>query len=705
MSPQKAIDLSAGDSPPVDLSAGDEPPSSPAPISDTRPDWQKRGQAAVEDFLRAAGLPESPRQIPEAIGGMLAPKGDPQHPTTGERIPLLGPILTAQQKTLDQPGAWAKIYGSIPLIGPVAYEGSKALEEGKYASTLGSLVNIALQALGARGEPAVPGSAEASLKAAGGDLAVSHVPGQAVKPGVKVTNKPGAVGSVLASKFNLRPDYAKKIAEKTQEITDTQKEAQRATQSAQTAAEQEAAKIQGSAQFTRHIIDQVRDKTIQDLEGQLGSLEQQRHSVGSQLIADTAKAAHEEYQRVSQPFIEIGKQIQGNVSNAQAIQSIIESAVVDEGGRIPEIPPGAFRALPAKAEPIAASPTGAIIAPAGSGLGGLAPKAVTFDTLTRVKEDLFSTASASKDTAIRRGLYKAAEKVSELQQKIAADNGLGEKYKAAKVEYMKFRRGIGSPKAEKLLAARDVFDQAIDPKLQKIAGKSTAEGINVILKSVGVSPAELEAINAKSAGIAEQLKAIPKEAQAESKAISSAEKERLSAISKAAREAQSESEKEAAGKISEAQKYGGQVIKGKTTGELAGIDNVTLNRMKLEMEAKGIANPFALFQILYGLSIMAHSPLYGALHVGYGVGRSMPLEVLMNDVRFQNWVLEKSGVIPKSSADTALRKGLEQWGKTLVPAASRQALAPRSQSPAVPAVSAPLAPRQNETDAWQTPLP
>ena len=282
--------------------------------------------------------------------------------------------------------------------------------------------------------------------------------------------------------------------------------------------------------------------------------------------------------------------------------------------------------------------------------------------------------------------------------------GLGEKYKAAKGEYMKFRRGIGSPKAEKLLSARDVFDQAVDPKLQKISGKTTAEGINTIMQSVGVSPAELNDITAKSTTLSELLKGVPKEAQAESKAITAAERERLSTVEKATREAQSEAEKEASGKIKEAQKYGGEVIKGKTTEELAGIDNVTLNRMKLAMQAKGVANPFALFQILYGLSIMAHSPLYGILHTGYGIGRSMPLEVLMNDVKFQDWVLKKSGVIPGSPAQSGLRQGLTRMGKTLVPASSRQALAPRSENQPITDGSPP-APRQHPTDEWQQQQP
>src|SRR5271157_6509591 len=105
--------------------------------------WQKSLESGVERFMTSAGVPPSPSDIPKAAVGMLMPQGDPQHPTVGEKIPILGPILTAQQQTLDQPGAWAKIFGSIPLIGPPAYEGSKALERGDYWSAAGSVANIA----------------------------------------------------------------------------------------------------------------------------------------------------------------------------------------------------------------------------------------------------------------------------------------------------------------------------------------------------------------------------------------------------------------------------------------------------------------------------------------------------------------------------------------------------------------------------------
>lgn len=237
-----------------------------------------------------------------------------------------------------------------------------------------------------------------------------------------------------------------------------------------------------------------------------------------------------------------------------------------------------------------------------------------------------------------RGLYAAAEKVTDLQEKIARDHGLGEKYGAAKRDYMQFRRGIGSKKAERWLGAGDVFDQALDPKLAKLSNKTTAEGLDTVLKSVGIDTGPFREVMARIGQAEEDAKA--------------------------------------------AHKYGGEVIKGKATEDLAGIDNVTLNRMKLRMQAKGIANPFALFQILYGLSIMSHSPLYGALHLGYGVGRSAPVEILVRDTAFQDWVLKKAGVIPGSPADATLRQGLVRAGKTMTAASARQvATQPRSILP------------------------
>ena len=46
---------------------------------------------------------------------------------------------------------------------------------------------------------------------------------------------------------------------------------------------------------------------MQEIEKQTGDAEVEHRSAGQRLIADTAKAAYEEYQRVSRPFEEIRK--------------------------------------------------------------------------------------------------------------------------------------------------------------------------------------------------------------------------------------------------------------------------------------------------------------------------------------------------------------------------------------------------------------
>jgi hypothetical protein len=207
--------------------------------------------------------------------------------------------------------------------------------------------------------------------------------------------------------------------------------------------------------------------------------------------------------------------------------------------------------------------------------------------------------------------------------------------------------------------------------------------------------------------IPEQMKAVEKDAQTATKEITagekgrvselrSGEKESVSGIESAATKSIADTRKTAADKVREArgeakpaiaaaQKAGADVVPGKTSEQLAGKSNVELNRMRLESlanqaKSKSIMNPMALFQIVYGLSILAHSPVWGGIHLLFGAGRAGGIDALLSDAAFQDYILRKSGVVKGSPADAALRQGLVRMGKTLVPASSRGAANPDTKS-------------------------
>ena len=545
---------------------------------------------------------------------------------------------------------------------------------------------------------------------------VPYSPTATVKPGVAVTGAPKGFfggkmpvtgGLSLAKRFGLSPELADKIAAKVEEIKlardmmsgdvkAAQKYAQSGTQGVRSGVEADVARVREGATAARGIHEQMVAKTIQELERQIEGTTAEKRSTGQQLIADTTKAAYEEHQRVRQPFIEIGNAIEGGVAQGNEVRDIITNAVKERGVKPDEIPPAAFKALP--------SGRAATVRVGGmeTDVGVLPPSIraimtpeelgempVKFNDLTRIREDLYSAAATTKDSAMRVGLKDAAEQITELQQRVATEKGLGQQYAAAKRDYMMFRRGIGSSAVEKWLAAEDTKAQALEPKLAKLTNKATQEALTTVLRSVGIDASNFFGLTERQLRIAGQIKDVEKGATVEAKALSAAEKSRIAEIEKAGESNVSAIEKEASGQAKEAvskgestvkelQKAGESVVPGKTTEELAGHSNLELNRMRLKslanaVQGKGAANPYAMFQIVYGIARAATSPIWGAFHVAYGVGREGLPDVL-RDPAFQDWVLKKSGVQPSSRMAAQLRQGLKDLANKSMPASRRAVL-------------------------------
>jgi hypothetical protein len=761
--------------------AGPDKPTSAAPtkrnIFDEMHEAHQQGPSAWKRYAHSAGLPATPAEVPSMVSGMLHPEPSPTHPSALQTIPIIGPAFRAQRETYEGTEPWDKVYGLIPLVGPPAKRMGDQAKAGDYAGALGSATNIIMQLVGAKGKSAAPGAIESVTTDIGTQVkpTVPYKPGQAVAPSVAVTGAPGFVGRVLSSRFGLSPDYADRIASRVEEIRkaradaeattrETQRSTQAGTQGVQTAAETDIGHAQRQAEQTRSAIERQRDqaisKTQRDVQGSTqgiqkelesqtaeaeragkqtqASIESQRDQLiatlekeekdakvqhvtsGKHLLADTAKAAHEEYQRVQRPFQEIGAAIgDAPVRTTDQICDLITAAVKDAGAKADEVPPSVFKALRKGTK------EGGEVVPEGvePGQEFIARAPVTFADLTRIREDLWDASVHARDTAVRRGLRAAHEQVSELQSQVAQHYGYGEQYAAAKRDYMLFRRGIGSGMVEKWLASSNMQEQAVIPKLAKLTNPSTASALRDVLKSVGIDVAPLDDIIARGEKAGESAKAVAKEtpkaateAAADTKAritqltkdatgriavvrrgaadhiktlrreakeqiaattdtarakeIQQRADQQITAIEKASTDRIKDIEKTRDTTVAEVQKTGAEVVPGKTVEELAGKSNEALNRERLEtivnsMKAKGITNASGLLHILYGTFFLLMGHAYGALPVGYGLLQEMSPQ-LMRDPRFQNWVVERAGVVPGSTADTGLRAGLTSLAEQAV---------------------------------------
>ncbi|HET6143876.1 MAG TPA: hypothetical protein VFE02_10225 [Candidatus Acidoferrales bacterium] len=436
------------------------------------------------------------------------------------------------------------------------------------------------------------------------------------------------------------------------------------------------------------------------------------------IIADARQAVTIEQAKASQPFEDIGQQIKDPVTDNASIKAVVMDTLRDHGVQEHEVPNKIFAALKPMAEIDGAEGFSPSIR---ASLKRQIAEPVTFNDLTRVRDDLWQGANSAKDGAMRSGLFDAVGKVTKMQEDFADANGLGSQYKVAKQGYMKFMRELGSGTMADFLHADSMQQQNMDVRLKDLTTGSTASTLRNMMQIAGVDVKPLDDLLGEQETIGTQGKQIPKDLNAN---LSSAEAARLETIKQAgsrAREAASNASKsvdeiqsqgrEAASGINQnmeadIQKLGennpiiqGQsdlLLKGKTTEE---IRQEAMNHLSLNAKVTGITNPSGYIMLTYGLMKMAMGNPYGVLTTGYGAARIGASDLVRNP-SFQDWMIRESGVEPSNTALIGrMRKSIESLAPTLkayerarelaktgaLAGTANQAIEPQAQPQQVPA--------------------
>ena len=588
-----------------------------------------------ERFAHAAGLPAHIGEVPAIVQGMTHPEPSPTSPGYGQTLPLVGPAFRAQRETFDQPGAAAKVYGgSIPLIGPPGYQMGKALERKDYASTLGSLVNIITQLAGMKAglRGPTPGTVESALKSAGAASkpVIPYEPGATVSPAAKFTGGPrGSIARMITKELGLRPDYAETVAKRVEEIDSTRQQAESLARGVETKEREAGAALGRVREMTVKNIEASLDKSEATINARLEALSQKKINLTKGLVADTAKAVFEEQARVRQPFIEIGEKIEGPLVSGETVRGIIQKEATEAGVKPGEVPSSAYRAIPGARGGIDVGGTEGIV-PAGF---APADANITFNDLTRIREDLYKTAAGSGDKVVSRALYNAAEKLDAIQEGWAQKAGEGEKYGRAKAQYKEFIRGIGSGVVKDWLAAEDVQAQELAPKLRQLAtNPSTRDALHTILKAVGISTKELDDTLAAIPAAKQELKDIAKQRtggpKTELGGIERQFKEGQEELGTLFKERKGEIETAAGTRMKELEQSGGSIVPGKGITELRGFTNEQLNRQRMttlmdKMRSHGVTDPYVMLHVGGGVAAAATGHPYGAIY-GFSYGLPAP---------------------------------------------------------------------------------
>ena len=527
---------------------------------------------------------------------------------------------------------------------------------------------------------------------------------------------------------------AKAEEEKTTGIKQVQRETQATEAGIQQSAEKESAAVRAKAQQAQKSVDAQTDAAIQHLQSTIDQSNANKLTVGRSLLADTAKALYEEDERVSLPFRKLGEELKGRpVSTVGDIREIIVNATKEAGAHEKEIPNSVYKALPpdpagVKEVTNAAGVTEKIGEPKemmDSTTGAKSMTPVEFNDLTRVREDLWSAAVNTSDTAMKKALYAAHDEITNLQEKFAQSVGKGKEYADMKRNYMLFRRGIGSETILKWLAHRDQADEVLidnfggKGRIDQLVKSGDAAALRDILHSVGINVSGLDDIIERESKAKEDITAVTKEGKEAGKQIASGADEKVAAIQadadgrikvlraaaddqikaiektakdklaaaqdpalvKSVREAAQRNidainkrwdehvkgvEKTIGEQVKELQETGRQIVPGTEAEDLLGKNNEQLNRMRLralveQMRGSGITNPAGLIQIAFGTIQLMGGVMYGLMHVGYGVTRNLP--AAFANPRFQEWVLDQAGVIPGSPAENGIRGWLQDIAK------------------------------------------
>lgn len=450
------------------------------------------------------------------------------------------------------------------------------------------------------------------------------------------------------------------------------------------------ASLQGETASRAVDINSEAERRISEAKGQVSDLQAQRIKETAQIVSDASLALDIEHGRVSAPFEDIGRKIRAPLTTTNGVREIIKESFKEHGAKESEIPSAAFKAL-------------------GKGEGGDAyidlggsikrlevgeADPVSFNDLTRVRDDLWKAAGSSKDPQVRTALLDARGKVTAMQESAAKRANLGPEYRKAKDEYRDFKRGIGSDMAADFLNNEDAKAQAMVPKMKMLLNENTAEAMRTILASVGVDTIPLTEIIRDLKETGERAKAITPERKAQlselkkssgelQKNIFGQYEETISGIGKEGRESVSEIEKAGAeqSKVIEEQakktveeaiksaeervkeiKGKESVVPGRDVEELAGKtrDQLTEERVRALMtkgQASGVSSMGAMTWAVFGLVRMVSGSPFGGFMTVRGLS-SLEIPELARNRTFQDWLIRKSGVEPYSKRGASMRLGI-----------------------------------------------
>ncbi len=309
---------------------------------------------------------------------------------------------------------------------------------------------------------------------------------------------------------------------------------------------------------------------------------------------------------------------------------------------------------------------------------------MTFDRLTRIREDIGQAANASKDTRVKAALFKAHDELTDFQEKISGDKTrggspeLGKRYKVAKDDYKIFKRGIGSDMVETFLDASDAEAQALAPKIAEMTTRENAEALKTVLKAAGVDTKPLDSVIQEIKLVDDQIAEtqslagtmVSETRGSATKAVSGLKaetREDIAAKKKGGSEQRKEVGKAAEQKIGEVKKE--PVVPGQDVETLNGKPNRELleARMRQQMNTAhggGFVNTWAMTSIIFGLMESVRGSYYGPLLVTKGY-MLMKLPSLMKERSFQDWVIRQSGMEPGTPQATRMRRGIEAMGPVL----------------------------------------